>query len=330
LASHSQTDYSRALRWRTPHVSLLQEANKALRAIERVVRRFELETLAQSVPGLSRDPLPQREKETKKTAPPEGAPAAAIARACTRAAASSGLIPLNEAASKEILRAYGFALPEEAFVHSPDHAIEAARRIGFPVVLKAVAAELTHKSDAGAVALELTSATDVLSAYERISDNLVRRGFSGAIEGMLVCRQIVGGLELALGLHRDPEVGLVIMAGTGGLLLDLTRDVAFCAPPISREKANDLLGRTHAVRLMRGYRGGPALDAEAAVEALIALGRLAADLGDVIEAVDVNPFVVLPQGGLALDALVVLRGQATKPHNEEPGGRQPSATGKPL
>jgi acyl-CoA synthetase (NDP forming) len=325
LASHSQTDYSRALRGRTPHVSLLQEANKALRAVERVVRRFERETLAQNVPGLPRDPLPQREEETKKAAPPEGAPAAAIGRARTRAAASSGLIPLNEAASKEILRAYGFALPEEAFVHSPDHAIEAARRIGFPVVLKAVAAELTHKSDAGAVALWLASGGDVLSAYQRITENLVRNGFSAAIEGMLVCRQISGGLELALGLHRDPEVGLVVMAGTGGLLLELTRDVAFCAPPMSREKANELLGRTHAARLMRGYRGGPALDVEAAVDALIALGRLAADLGDVIEAIDVNPFVVLPQGGLALDALVVLRGHARKTDSEEPGGRPTSA-----
>jgi hypothetical protein len=97
------------------------------------------------------------------------------------------------------------------------------------------------------------------------------------------------------------------MAGSGGVLLELTQDVAFCAPPIGRDKAIDLLERTHAARLMRGYRGGPALDSNAAVDALIALGRLAADLGDVIEAVDINPFVVLPQGGMALDALVILR-----------------------
>jgi hypothetical protein len=97
------------------------------------------------------------------------------------------------------------------------------------------------------------------------------------------------------------------MAGSGGVLLELTRDVAFCAPPISRDKAIDLLDRTHAARLMRGYRGGPALDSNAAIEALIALGQLAVDLGDVIEAVDINPFVVLPQGGMVLDALVVLR-----------------------
>jgi hypothetical protein len=84
--------------------------------------------------------------------------------------------------------------------------------------------------------------------------------------------------------------------------------VAFCAPPVSREKARDLIDRTRAASLLRGYRGTAALDADAVVEALVALGRLGTDLGDVIESVDINPFVALPQGGMALDALIVLRG----------------------
>jgi acetyltransferase len=158
------------------------------------------------------------------------------------------------------------------------------------------------------VALDLTTAEEVRSAYARITENLARHGFSGALDGMLVCQQVRGGVELALGLARDPEVGIVAMAGSGGVLLELTKDVAFCAPPISREKAIDVLERTRAVQLMRGYRGGPALDMDAAIDALMALGRLAVDLGDVIEAVDVNPFTVLRRGGMALDALVVLRG----------------------
>jgi acetyltransferase len=298
LASHSQTDFSRALRVRTPRVSLLQEANKALRAIERVVRRSELERLAQS---------------TVPAVPYDGAREAMILHTRALAKAGSGPTPLNEAHSKHILRAYGFALPDETLAASPAAAIEAAQRIGYPVVLKAVAAQLTHKSEAGAVALDLANAEDVRSAYARITENLARHGFSGALEGMLVCQQVRGGLELALGLSRDPEVGLVAMAGSGGVLLELTKDVAFCAPPISREKAIDVLERPRAAQLMRGYRGRPALDMEAAIGALMALGRLAGDLGDVIEAVDVNPFVMLPRGGMALDALVVLRGGDQKP-----------------
>ena len=209
------------------------------------------------------------------------------------------------------------ALPDEELVTSPADAVKAAQRIGYPVVLKAVAAELTHKSDAGAVVLGLATPGEVRAAFTRIAGNLARHGFTGELDGMLVCRQVQGGLELALGLNRDPEVGLVAMAGSGGILLELTRDVAFCAPPISREKALDVIERTHAARLMRGYRGGPVLDLDAAVDALVALGRLAIDLGDVIEAVDVNPFVVLPQGGLALDALVVLRGERERPVSGE-------------
>ncbi len=128
-----------------------------------------------------------------------------------------------------------------------------------------------------------------------------------SVTGMLVCQQIRGGVELVLGLNRDREMGLVVMAGTGGVLLELVKDVAFCAPPVSRDKARDMLQRMRGAKLLAGYRGSAALDVEAVVDALVALGRLAADLGDVVQSVDVNPFVALPQGGLALDALIVLQ-----------------------
>ena len=128
------------------------------------------------------------------------------------------------------------------------------------------------------------------------------------LTGMLVCRQIRGGLELVLGLHRDPEMGLVVMAGSGGVLLELIKDVTFCAPPVSRGEgarhARPHARRQAACGLSRDH---PALDVDALVDALVALGRLAVDLEDVVQSVDINPFVALPQGGLALDALIVLQ-----------------------
>ena len=286
--SHGQTDYSRAIRAKAPHVSFLQEAYKALRTIAGVARREERERLAQAPP-------------------PEPPPLAAGQRALIeriRARASAAPVALNEAESKEVLRAYGIATPPEALVGSAAEALKAAERIGYPVVLKAVAATLLHKSEAGAVALDLATHEQLAAAHDRMSRYLQAHGLAG----MLVCRQIRGGLELVLGLHRDPEMGLIVMAGSGGVLLELVTDVAFCAPPVGREKARDLIERTHGARLLRGYRGAAALDADAVVEALVALGRLGTDLGDVIESVDINPFVALPQGGLALDALIVLRG----------------------
>jgi acetate---CoA ligase (ADP-forming) len=284
--SHSQSDYSRALRAQVPHVSFLLEVNKSLRAIASVARRDELERLAGAA--------------TRTAATP--AEAAAAAR--VRMLAKNGAAALDEVESKALIRAYGILTPTEIAVQSPDDAVKAARQIGYPVVLKAVAAKLLHKSDAGAVALHLSDDDAVRAAYARIAENVRRAGIA-TLDAMLVCQQISGGLELVLGLNRDPEMGLVVMAGSGGVLLELTKDVAFAAPPITREKARAMIERTHAARLLRGYRSSPVLDADAMVDALIALGRIAEDLADVVQSIDINPFVALPRGGFALDALVV-------------------------
>jgi acetyltransferase len=223
-----------------------------------------------------------------------------------RSRAQAEPVALDEAESKNVLRAYGIATPAETLVTSPAAALKAADRIGYPVVLKAVASTLLHKSDVGGVALNLATPAQLTHAY----DEMTRRLADHSLTGMLVCQQIRGGVELVLGLHRDREMGLVVMAGTGGVLLELIKDVNFCAPPVSREKARDMLSRMRGAKLLEGYRGGAGLDIEAVVDALVALGRLAVDLEDVIQSVDVNPFVALPRGGLALDALIVLQQDA--------------------
>ena len=220
-----------------------------------------------------------------------------------RARATGTPIALDESESKEVLRAYGIATPAEALVTSRAAALAAAGRIGYPVVLKAVSAELMHKSDVGAVALDLGDPERLSAAYDRMAQRLEPHHLTG----MLICRQIRGGLELVLGLHRDPEMGLVVMAGSGGVLLELIKDVTFCAPPVNADKARDMLTRMRGAKLLAGYRGAAALDVDALVDALVALGRLAVELEDVVQSVDINPFVALPQGGLALDALIVLQ-----------------------
>jgi acetyltransferase len=287
--SHGHTDYSRALRAKAPHLSFLQEANKALRAVAGAVRRENIERIARA-PAAGAAALTPEQRETVDD---------------VRALAREQPLALDEVQSKDVLRTYGIVTPAETLVTSPAEAVEAAKRIGYPVVLKAVSDTLTHKSDVGAVALNLATAEQLTAAYQTMSQKLRDH----VLAGMLVCQQVRGGLELVLGLHRDPEMGLVVMAGAGGVLLELTKDVAFAAPPVSREKALHVLARTRAGKLLEGYRGGPALDRDAVADALVALGRVAEDLQDVIESVDINPFIALPQGqgGMALDALIVLR-----------------------
>jgi acetate---CoA ligase (ADP-forming) len=290
--SHSQSDYSRALRAKVPNVSFLLEVNKGLRAIASIVRRDELERLAAA--------------PARTAASPAENTAAAQVRSLAKCGAA-----LNEIDSKALIRAYGIPTPTEIAVQSPDDAVKAARQIGYPVVLKAVAAKLLHKSDAGAVALGLVDDRQLLAAYERIVANVQHAGVD-QLDAMLVCQQVSGGLELVLGLNRDPEMGLVVMAGSGGVLLELTKDVAFAAPPITRDKARAMIERTHVARLLRGYRSTEARDVDAVINALVALGRIAEDLADVVQSIDINPFVVLPRGGFALDALVVPRATETK------------------
>ena len=289
LTSHGQTAHSRAIRHGAPHVSFLQEANKALRAIASGARRGEAEALAGA------------DAQTTAEAP-------ALAQELrAQAGLLLGPLALDEARSKALLAAYGVPLPQEGLAQDVEAAVALATRIGFPVVLKAVCATLTHKSDVGAVQLNLRDAEAVRAAWARIETNLAAHGFADALEGMLVAQMVTGGLELVMGVHRDPEMGPVIMGGSGGVLLELVRDVAFAAPPLNLAKAHDLIARTKAGALMKGYRGSGALDAQAYAQALVALGRMAHDLGDVLESIDVNPFLLLPQGGVALDALVVLR-----------------------
>jgi acyl-CoA synthetase (NDP forming) len=287
--SHGQTDYSRALRSKAPHVSFLQEAYKALRAIASVARRDERERLARAASADALPPAPERRALIERL----------------RGCATAEPVALDEARSKDVLRAYGIAAPAEALVTSRADAIAAADRIGYPVVLKAVSPQLVHKSDIGAVALDLATSAQLAAAYDRMTQELRAHG----VIGMLVCRQMRGGLELVLGLHRDPEMGVVVMAGFGGVLLELVKDVTFCAPPVSADKARDMLARLRGAKLLQGYRGSPAYDVDAVVDALVALGGLAADLDGVVQSVDINPFLALPRGGMALDGLIVLQRQ---------------------
>ena len=186
-------------------------------------------------------------------------------------------------------------------------AANAAMHIGFPVVLKAVSAAVPHKSDAGLVLLGLEDVDAVRAAAETIAARCAKIG--APLEGILVASQMRDGVEMVLGVHRDPEMGPAVMVGMGGVWLELFKDVAFAPPGLGRERALETIAMTRASKLLAGYRGGAERDVPALAGAMVALGRLACELGDAIEAIDVNPVLVRSKGEgvVALDALVVLR-----------------------
>jgi acetate---CoA ligase (ADP-forming) len=286
MISHGMTDYSRSLRSELPNVAFLQEIDKSLATIRSVIAHVE-GTRAKISPAVpAQKPKPQ------------------LARVLSRAGGA-----LNEVESKVLLKAYGIALPKEAVVRSEREAVALATKIGFPVVAKAVSAALAHKTEAGAVLLDLKFGKHVREAYRRIV--AAGKRAKASLDGVLIAEQISDGIELVLGVHRDPEMGPVILFGAGGVELELRPDVAFAALPLDEDTALALIARTRVAQIIDGYRGSKALDRKALVKVLLGLSRLAMDAGARLQSIDVNPFLLKRRGGVALDALVVLTGATT-------------------
>ena len=296
-ASYDLTHFSRSARQRFPHMACLNEPERAFRAIRAVMdyrRRC-------------------REAEAAKATAPAADVTARVETLRKRTVDADAPFPLTEPESKELVGAFGIPLIEEGLARTEDEAKDLAERIGYPVVVKGVAADLTHKSDAGAVRVNVGDAAAMQEACRDIMRNVAAYDPGIRLEGWLVARMAPPGLELVLGMQRDPEMGAVIMFGAGGVWLELVKDVAFGPPGISREGAARLIDSTRAGRLLEGYRGEGPYDRDAAIDALVALGRLAAAAGDVVESLDINPFVLYSKGagGLALDALAVIGPGAT-------------------
>jgi acyl-CoA synthetase (NDP forming) len=291
MFSRMLTDYSRAVRARLPKVAFVQETRKSLRALDHLVTWSQgLRAAGAEARPAPAAPLPPVAQELRR-----------------RALAAERRLVLDERESKALLAAYGIAGAKEMIAVSVEEAVAAADAIGYPVVVKALSEQLLHKSDAGGVILDIANEDSVRAACRQIAATVEERA-KIRIESFLVCEQVKGSVELALGLDRDPEMGLLMMVGSGGLLLELIEDVAFAAPPVTVESARGLIDKLKIAKILRGYRGAPAHDIEKIADAIAGLGRLAIDLADVIESLDVNPLVSRPGfAPLALDAAVVLR-----------------------
>ena len=212
-------------------------------------------------------------------------------------------------AAFQLLEEFGISTVPTALARSADEAAAAAERMGFPVALKIESAQITHKSDVGAVALKLSNTTAVRDAYSQILVEVSRRTPLARIDGMVVQRMASEGVEMILGIKRDPLFGPVVLCGFGGILVELLKDVSIGIPPLSRKQAHDMLRRLRGFAILAGVRGKPAADVEALSDAIAGLSRLALSFADQLAGLDINPLIVLPkgQGVVAVDALVEIR-----------------------
>ncbi len=223
----------------------------------------------------------------------------------------AGLVPpgaasFNEVEAKRILAACGIRSPQEEVVQTPQQAAGAAGRIGFPVVVKVVSADIPHKTEHGGVALRLGDAAAVVSAVEQMAQRIGRELPDAKIDGYLVSEMVTGGTECILGVSRDPTFGPVVTFGLGGVAVELMRDVVSRLAPVSLAQANDMMRELRTWPLLSGWRGAPEGDTDAMARAICALSHLAVAQQDTIAEIEVNPVVVRPKGlgVVALDAVI--------------------------
>jgi acetyl coenzyme A synthetase (ADP forming)-like protein len=218
-------------------------------------------------------------------------------------------LSIGDAESRQILEAYGLRIPKSEIADSPEKAAAIAGKIGYPVVLKIASPDILHKTDIGGVKIGLQNASDVRDAYELMVYRAQRYIPEARIWGCLVQEMAPsGGLEILVGMNRDPQFGPLITFGLGGIYVETLKDVTFRVAPLARQEAEEMMMQIKAHALLDGVRGQPPMDKAAIVDTLLRVSQLVQDFPDIIE-MDINPLMVFHQGEgvLALDMRLVLK-----------------------
>jgi len=207
---------------------------------------------------------------------------------------------------KKILAAAGIRVPDGELARNADEAVAVAKSIGYPVVLKAQAAALAHKTEAGGVILNLADEAAVRTAFDTLVKNVKRAAPNVTLDGALVEKMSPKGVELMVGAKRDPGWGTVLLLGLGGIWVEALGDVQLLPGDAGEAQVLEALGKLRTAKLLKGFRGAPPADVEAVAKVVTAIGRLMATVPELTE-IDVNPLMVhgKGQGVTALDALIV-------------------------
>jgi acyl-CoA synthetase (NDP forming) len=210
----------------------------------------------------------------------------------------------NEAEAKRILAEAGVPMVPEAACTTAEDAVAAARRIGFPVVAKILSPDILHKSEIGGVILDIADEAALRAAHATLLARAADRAPGARLDGVLVAKQVKGGVEMALGVVRDPVFGPVAMVGLGGVFIEIFADVAFARCPVDPARAEAMIRSLKGFPLLDGARGRPKADVAALAAALVALSRFAAGAGRRLVSAEVNPLLVTPDGAFAADAVI--------------------------
>jgi acetyltransferase len=231
---------------------------------------------------------------------------AAVRRLFDQARAESR-VSLGDAEARQVAAAYGLRVPQARVAATADEAVQAATEFGYPVVLKIASPDILHKTDIGGVKLNLSSASDVRDAFDLIVYRAQRYQPDARIWGCQVQPMVPKGLEVLVGMSRDPQFGPLVTFGLGGIYVEVLKDVTFRIAPFSREEASDMLAEIRARGLLEGVRGQAPVDKEAIIDTLLRIGQLVTDFPEISE-LDINPLVTYERGrgAIALDMRLIL------------------------
>lgn len=212
---------------------------------------------------------------------------------------------LLEPEAKIVCRDYGIPVTSFRIAENETEAVEFAKDIGYPVVLKIVSPEIIHKSDVGGVIINLKDSKDVQNAYKQIMDNVQKHKPNAKIIGILVQEMAPPSTEVIVGATKDPQFGPAIMFGLGGIFVEVLRDVTFRIAPVTEDEAREMITEVRAYPLLKGYRNTPPADIDAIVKILLNTSRLVTDHEEIKE-LDLNPIMVYEKGAKTVDARIIL------------------------
>jgi len=216
---------------------------------------------------------------------------------------------LTDSEIYEVLHAYGFLQPRSLMARTSEDAVAAAKRIGYPVVMKIVSPQILHKSDIGGVRININSKKEVENAFFDITTRVKHIMPTAQIYGVMIQEMVSGGKEVIIGITRDVQFGHMIMFGLGGIYVEVLKDISFRIAPLSKEDAHEMIRETKVFPLLRGVRGEAETDIEAIEKSLLILSQMALDFPQIIEA-EINPLLVKKRGEgvVAIDARFIIGG----------------------
>ena len=212
---------------------------------------------------------------------------------------------ISEFEAKSILSAAGIPANREFLTQSCEEAIEAQKTIDGPVVLKVASPDIPHKTEIGGVLLNLTTKEEVEESYQKLITNVQSNAPKAKIDGIIVAEMITGGIETVLGVTKDPVFGPTVMFGLGGVFVEVLKDVTFRVAPFGPEEAHRMIDEIRGRAVLDGARGAPPADIDALANAISTLSIFAAENSNTIQTIDINPFLALPKGAVAVDALII-------------------------